>query len=300
MGMHADEAPTSAALVRRLVAEQLPHWAGLPVEPVASFGTDHALYRLGDELVARLPRREVNVLSLEKERAWLPRLAPLLPLAVPVPLADGGPGAGYPFTWSVYRWLDGDSADVAPPADLTQAATDLAGFIAALQRIDASDGPRPGAHNGFRGEPLARRDESTRTWLATLRGVVDTRAALAVWEEGLEAPEWERAPIWLHGDLDRRNLLVTGGRLSGVIDFGCLGVGDPAWDVAAAWKVLDAPARDVLRAALDVDDATGKRARGWVVWQAVGALSYYSLETNRALFTEARLWLDEVLTTARR
>jgi aminoglycoside phosphotransferase (APT) family kinase protein len=297
--MHADEVPTSSALVRRLLAAQFPEWAALSVEPVAPFGTDHALYRIGDGLVARLPRRRVNVLSLEKERRWLPRLAPLLPLAIPLPLADGAPAVGYPFTWSIYRWLDGESADTAPPADVTQTATDLAGFIAALQRIDASDGPPPGEHNSFRGVPLEARDAFTRSGIEALLGVIDVEAATAVWNEALAAPSWHGEPLWHHGDLDARNLLVVDGRLGGVIDFGCLGTGDPACDVAVAWKLLDANARDVFRAALDVDDATWARARGWVVSQAVGALSYYTLETNRALYTEARRWLGEVLTAAR-
>ena len=295
--MHADEIPTSAELVRRLLAAQFPEWAELPVEPVASFGTDHALYRVGAELVARLPRREVNVASLEKERRWLPKLAPLLPLSVPVPLADGEPGDGYPFTWSIYAWLDGESADREPAVDAT---LDLAGFIVALQGIDARDGPPPGAHNSFRGEPLERRDASTRAAIAALGDAIDSEAATAVWEEARAAPAWQREPLWIHGDLDARNLLVVDGRLTGVVDFGCLATGDPACDVAVAWKMLDARGRDVFRAVLDVDDATWTRARGWVMSQAVGALSYYTLETNRALFTEAERWLDEVLTTARR
>jgi aminoglycoside phosphotransferase (APT) family kinase protein len=297
--VHPDEVPTSVALVERLVAAQFPEWAELPLEPVASFGTDHALYRLGGELVARLPRREVNEGSLRNERRWLPRLAPHLPLAVPIPVADGQPGAGYPFEWSVYRWLEGEAAEHQPIADLTQAAVDLAEFIAALQRIDPTGGPTPGPHNAFRGEPLARRDRSTRTSIAALRDSIDAEAALAVWEGALEAPEWQRVPVWHHGDLDVRNLLVTDGRLSGVIDFGCLGVGDPAWDVAVAWKMLPAADRDVFRAALSVDEGTWVRARGCTLWQAVGAMSYYTPETNRMLVLEARRWLDEVLTTAR-
>ena len=298
--MHPDEVPTSGSLAENLVAAQFPEWAKLPVERVASFGTDHALYRLGPELVARLPRREVNQGSLRRERRWLPRLAPHLPLAVPTPVADGRPGFGYPFEWSVYRWLEGEAAEHEPVADAAQAAADLAEFVAALQRIDPSGGPGPGPHNAFRGVPLARRDAGTRASIDELRDDIDARAAIALWEEALAAPEWHRPPVWHHGDLDVRNLLVTNGRLSGVIDFGCLGVGDPACDVAVAWKVLPAEERGRFREALSVDDATWTRARGWVVSQAVNALSYYTLETNRLLVLEARRWLGEVLTTARR
>lgn len=295
--MHPDEVPTSAALVRRLVDEQFPEWSELPVERVASFGTDHALYRLGPELVARLPRREVNESSLKNERRWLPRLAPHLPLAVPTPLAEGQPGLGYPFEWSVYRWLAGETANRAPIAE--GAAEDLAAFISALHSIDATGAPGPGPHNAFRGQPLADRDESTRASIDALRGEIDAAAATAAWEEALAALAWNRAPIWHHGDLDVRNLLVTDGRLCGVIDFGCLGAGDPACDVAVAWKVLPAAERARFREALSVDDATWLRARGWVVSQAVNALSYYTLENNRVLVLEARRWLDEVLTAAR-
>ena len=296
--MHLDEVPTSGALVRRLVAEQFPEWARLRVDRVASFGTDHALYRLGTELVARLPRREVNERSLKNERRWLPKLAPHLPLAVPIPVADGRPSFDYPFEWSVYRWLEGEPADREPIA--SRAAEDLAAFIGALQRIDASDAPGPGRHNASRGEPLAQRDEFTRTSISALRDEIDADAATALWDEALAAPVWDRAPVWHHGDLDVRNLLVTAGRLSGVIDFGCLGAGDPACDVAVAWKVVPAAERDAFRRALGADDATWLRARGWLVSQAVGALAYYTLENNRVLVLEARRWLDEVLTTAQR
>jgi len=295
--MHPDEVPTSAELVRRLVDEQFPDWAELPIERVASFGTDHALYRLSAEMVVRLPRREVNERSLRNERRWLPKLAAHLPLAVPLPLAEGRPGHGYPFEWSVYRWLDGVPADREPIA--SRAAEDLAAFIGALQRVDASEAPRPGEHNAWRGVPLARREEGTRASIAALRDVIDADAATAAWGEALAAPVWDRAPVWHHGDLDVRNLLVTDGRLSGVIDFGCLGAGDPACDVAVAWKVVPAAERDAFRRALCVDDATWLRAHGWVLSQAVGALAYYTLENNRVLVLEARRWLDEVLTRAR-
>jgi aminoglycoside phosphotransferase (APT) family kinase protein len=298
--VHPDEVPTSIELVRRLIAEQFPRWTELSVERVASFGTDHALYRLGTELVARLPRRKVNERSLKNERRWLPRLAPHLPLAVPTPVAEGRPGFGYPFEWSVYRWLGGEPAEREPIADASQAVADLAEFVAALQRVDPSGGPGPGPHNAWRGVPLERRDRSTRASIAALRGGVDAEAATALWEEALAVPEWHRPPVWHHGDLDVRNLLVTDGRLSGVIDFGCLGVGDPACDVAVAWKVLRAAERGRFRNALSVDEATWMRARGWVLSQAVNALSYYTLETNRVLVLEARRWLGEVLTTARR
>ena len=293
--MHADELDIDRALVGRLVATQFPQWADLPIEPVRARGTDNALYRLGDDLVARLPTRPATRGTREKGRRWLPRLAPLLPLAVPLPVADGLPGEGYPSAWSVYRWLPGETATVEPISDLDRAATDLAQFIAALQGVDPSDGPRPGEHNGFRGEPLAARDAEVRSSIDALAGEIDVGVVTAAWESALRAPSWRRPPVWIHGDLDSRNLLVVEGRLSGVIDFDCLGVGDPACDVMVAWKVLSADTRDSFRAALSVDDATWARSRGWALSQALGALAYYTLETNPVLVLESRRWMSEVL-----
>ncbi len=195
----------------------------------------------------------------------------------------------------MYTWLEGETASPERIDDESRAAIELARFIAALQRIDATDGPPPGEHNVFRGVPLATRDESARASIAALAGRVDAGAATAAWEEALAAPDWPHAPVWIHGDLDSRNLLVASGRLSGVVDWGCLGVGDPACDVAVAWKMFSADAREVFRAELAVDDATWARSRGWALSQAVNALSYYTLETNRVLVREAERWLAEVL-----
>lgn len=293
--MHADELDIDAALAGRLVAAQFPQWADLPIEPVLPLGTDNALYRLGDDMVARLPRRERPSLSLEKEREWLPRLAPHLPLAVPIPLATGKPGDGYPHEWSIYTWLEGEPATGERLADLGQAATDLAELIAALQQVDPTGGPPPGAHNAYRGVHLAAREEATRAGIASLGDAIDTRAVTAAWDAALAAPEWRGAPVWIHGDLDSRNLLARNGRLSAVIDFGTLGVGDPATDVMVAWKLLDADSRDLFRSALSVDEATWARARGWALSQAMIALPYYTLETNPTLVREAERWLAEVL-----
>ena len=293
--MHADEVDTDVTLVRRLLGTQFPQWADLPIEAVRPFGTDNANYRLGNEMVVRLPRHERTSRTLEKERQWLPRLAPLLPLAVPIPLAAGMPGEGYPFTWSVYSWLKGENATGECISDLGQLATDLAQFIAALQRIDPSGGPSPGEHNFFRGEPLARRDAETRAAIESLDSKIDVDAARTTWEEALRAPEWQGPPVWIHGDLDARNMLVANGRLSAVIDFGGLGVGDPACDVMVAWKVLSAETRDIFRSALAVDEATWARSRGWALSQALIALPYYTLETNPVLVREAQRWLAAVL-----
>lgn len=291
MKMHPDEVHTDAELVRRLLAEQFPEWAGLPVEPVRFFGTDNAIYRVGEELSARLPRREHDVRQLGKERVWLPRLAPLLPLAVPLPVAFGAPGAGYPFDWAVYSWLEGEPAYEMPPADPRRTADDLASLLAAFARIDPAGRLPPGG----RGGPLVSRDDPCREAIAAIAGEIDAAAATTVWEDALAAPEWSGAPVLLHADLDARNLLVTDGRLSGLLDFGTLAAGDPAADVMVAWKMLTPDARERFRRELGVDDATWRRARGWALSQAVIALAYYTMETNPVLVREARSWLAEVL-----
>lgn len=294
--MHADELDIDADLVRGLLRAQFPKWADLAISRVPDAGTDNALYRLGEDMVMRMPRREHNVVGLEKERVWLPRLAPFLPLTVPVPLEMGEPGEGYPLEWAIYRWLEGETATADRLGDLAQAALDLAHLIAALQRIDPTGGPSPGRHNGFRGGPLARRDRAMRSGIAALSGEINVPAATAAWDEALAAPEWNDPPVWIHGDLDARNLLIRDGRLCAVLDFGSIGVGDPATDVMVAWKVLSAETRKTFRTALSVDDAMWARARGWAVSQAVIALAYYTLETNAVLVHEARRWLAEALT----
>src|SRR5262245_12989851 len=292
--MHRDEVTVEETVVRRLLAAQFPEWADLPLEAVEPRGTDNRLFRLGDELVVRLPCRERTVATLIRERAWLPRLAGRLPLEIPLPVAAGEPGVGYPWTWSVYPWLDGENAMDAPVADLAQAAVDLAALLDALRCVDPDGGPGPGEENFFRGAPLAVFDPRVRGDLAQLRDEIDTEAAKAVWGEALRAPGPE-GPAWVHGDLDRRNLLTRQGRLAAVVDFGCLGVGDPACDVAVAWKVLSPETRDTFRSALSVDEATWARARGWAVSQALGALAYYTPETNPTLVAEARRWLAGAL-----
>jgi aminoglycoside phosphotransferase (APT) family kinase protein len=293
--MHADELDIDSTLVRQLLYEQFPHWAERPIAPVLPIGTDNALYRLGDDMVARLPRRARDSIVLEKERRWLPKLAPLLPLAVPVPLAEGAPSDTFPLVWSVYSWLRGENATIDRLTDTSRAALDLAQFVAALQRIDPTDGPAPGEHNSFRGAPVAERDETTRSAIASLGGSIDDRTVVTAWEAALRAPEWESEPVWIHGDLDSRNVLAEGGRLSAAVDFGCLGVGDPAYDVMVAWKMLTRESRQAFRAVLAVDGATWARARGLALSQSLGALAYYTLETNAVLVLEARRWLAEVL-----
>jgi aminoglycoside phosphotransferase (APT) family kinase protein len=289
--MHADEVDTDVALVRRLLTGQFPHWAGLAIEPVASYGTDHDIYRLGDDLAARLPRIGWATRQAAKEAEWLPRLAPQLPLAIPVQLAMGDPAEGYPFEWSVYQWLPGENAN-GTIEDLDQAAVDLAAFVRALRDVDPVDAhPRPARS---RGAPLAELDNDVRRSIAELGDRVDVDAALRSWEESLDAAAWDGEDVWVHGDLLPGNLLVVDGRLTAVIDFGCLNVGDPACDLQPAWNVFAGESRTRYRAELDVDDASWLRGRGWALYQAVMALPYY-WNTNPGMIRQASHALTQVL-----
>ncbi len=291
--MHAGEVETGVPLVRRLLAAQFPQWADLPIEPVQSAGTDNAIYRLGDDMAVRLPRIHWATAQVDKEHQWLPRLAPLLPLTIPVPLAKGTPGEGYPWHWSIYRWLEGENATIARIADPRHAAIDLAHFITALQQIDTTGGPLAGKYN-LRGVPLTTRDTPTREAIAALHGMIDTEVVTAAWEAALQAPEWDREPVWFHGDMLPGNLLVERGRLSAVIDFGCLGVGDPACDLVIAWGLFSGESREVFRARLQVDDATWARGRGHALSQALIFIPYY-LDTNPVGVGNAQRAITEVL-----
>ncbi|MCB8983506.1 MAG: aminoglycoside phosphotransferase family protein [Ardenticatenaceae bacterium] len=292
--MHANEVETSVSLVQGLLRAQFPQWAGLPLRPVASAGTDNALYRLGDDLAVRLPRIEWAVAQVEKEHTWLPRLAPHLPLAVPQPLAQGTPGPGYPYPWSVYRWLAGENISPEKLVNPVQTAVDLAQFIVALQQIDVTGAPRPGPQAAARGKPLRGRDAATRQAIADLSGMIDAAAATAVWEAALLAPDWQRPPVWFHGDLLAGNLLFVDGRLQAVIDFGATAVGDPACDLMIAWGLFSGESRAAFREALGVDAATWARGRGFALSQAVIFIPYY-LETNPVGVAYAQHTLAQIL-----
>ncbi|GIG69686.1 aminoglycoside phosphotransferase family protein [Phytomonospora endophytica] len=256
-------------LARRLVAEQFPHWRELPLTLLEPAGSDNVIYRLGEDLAVRFPN-EWAAGQAAKENLLLPRLAPHLPLAIPVPVGLGVPALGFPWHWSVSRWLTGDTATVDGLADPPTAAAELAGFLKALRGLP-TDGVAPDT-----GDPLAERDRSTREAIAAVAGVFDSVALTEVWEDALAAPAWAGPPVWHHGDMHNGNLLTVDGRLDAVIDFGGLGVGDPAGDLVVAWTLFEREAREVFRAALGVDDATWTRGRGWAVSTGLNAYVAYA------------------------
>lgn len=261
-----------AALVARLIAAQFPHWAHLPIRPVARGGNDNRTFHLGDEMSVRLPSAAAYAAQVEKEQEWLAKLAPHLPLPISRPLARGKPSTDYPWPWSVYRWLEGETATPDKIADMPHFARGVAGFLKALQAIDTREGPPSGAHCFHRGGSLAIYDGETHEALDALGARVDGDACRAVWNAALAAT-WDRPPVWVHGDMAIGNLLIHDGALCAVIDFGCSCVGDPACDLVIAWMLFDAPSRALFREALPLDDGTWARARGWALWKALKVLS---------------------------
>ena len=285
--------PVTTEVVLGLVAEQFPQWSDRPVRPVDDGGWDNWTFRLGDDLSVRLPSAAEYALAVQKEHEWLPRLAPQLPFPVSEPVALGRPSADYPFDWSVRRWIAGTPASTAAIADLDRLATDLAGFLAVLQRIDPSSGPGPGVHNWFRGGSLRTFEPFTTRALATLQHRVDVDLAWAIWSEAVDAP-WDGAVRWFHGDLTAGNLLLRDGRLAAVIDFGTCGVGDPACDLAVAWTLLDTTSRRRFRDLLHVDDASWARGRGWALWKALSTVAN-APDPDEPAAVAARRAVDEVL-----
>lgn len=257
-------------LARRLLRAQFPHWAHLPVTDVAEQGWDNRTFRLGDAMKLRLPSAAGYAAQMAKEARWMAVIAPHLPVKVPEVVAIGTPGEGYPWPWSVQSWVEGTPASAGSAG--VDLARDVAAFMVALRSVDADDGPAAGPHSFHRGGELKVYDAEARAAADALRGEIDAARALAVWDEAL-ASRWRGAPMWVHGDVAAGNLLVRDGRLCGVIDFGCMAVGDPACDLVVAWTLFEGEARAVFRREAQLDEATWARARGWALWKAMITLA---------------------------
>jgi aminoglycoside phosphotransferase (APT) family kinase protein len=291
--MPAAEVEVSADLVRRLLADQHPDLARLPVEFLAN-GWDNELYRVGDELVARLPRRALGAQIIINEQRWLPGLAPRLPLPIPRPERTGVPACGYPYSWSVVPYLPGVPAAQASSFDPAAAAAAVGGFLGALHVPAPADAPA----NPFRGVPLAERAGTFAANLALIGGQVDRDAVLRAWVAALTAPGYDGPPVWLHGDLHPANILVNDGQVSGVIDFGDITAGDPASDLSVAWMLLPTGGHAIFWSAYQAaggraDDAVRARARGWALNLAVVFLAHS--EDNPVLRQVGRRTLSTVL-----
>lgn len=246
-------------LVRRLLLEQHPDLAGLDLSLVAH-GWDNDLYRLGDELVVRLPRRRVAVPLIEHEQRWLPSIAERVSIAVPAPVRIGVPGAAFPWPWTITHWFPGTIASQTSFARHDALAVELAAFVRELHVAAPADAPV----NRFRGVPLAEREPAMLDRLAS--GLVPHPEAVeSAWRHALTAGPWPHAPVWLHGDLHPANILTRDGHLAAVLDFGDLTSGDPASDLAAAWMTFDPDGRAKFRRTLDYDEDTWLRASGWAL-----------------------------------
>ncbi|WP_068469488.1 aminoglycoside phosphotransferase family protein [Candidatus Protochlamydia phocaeensis] len=280
-------------LVSRLVATQFPQWKNFPIRPVKQSGWDNRTFHLGRHLLVRMPSAAEYAGQVEKEWLWLPKLAPFLPLPLPVPLAIGEPAYGYPWKWSIYRWIEGESATCATIANLPEFATRLAQFLFALQHIETMNAPLPGPHSFYRGGTLTIYDTETRRAIDILKKQIDSHAATAVWEAAL-ATEWKGSPVWVHGDISMGNLLVQEGRLCAIIDFGQLTIGDPACDLAIAWTLFKGESRQAFQAGLPLDAGTWKRGRAWALWKAL-IIAAGLAETNAVEGTRCWHSINEVL-----
>ncbi|WP_434481732.1 aminoglycoside phosphotransferase family protein [Paenibacillus glycanilyticus] len=255
-------------LVRGLISSQFPEWQNLEIKPVEKSGHDNRTYHLGNDMTVRLPSHKRYASAVEKETTWLPVFKPLLSLPIPAPVAQGKPTEDFPLPWSVNRWIEGDTVTYANIRNLNEFAEDLAGFLKELQAIDATNGVPAGVQNFHRGGNLAVYDQDTRSVIEKLDGSYDRILLTEIWELAL-ATRYEAAPLWLHGDVAVGNLLAHNGRLSGVIDFGTMGVGDPSSDLVMAWNFFDDESRSVFLESMKADQSAIDRARGWALWKAL-------------------------------
>lgn len=299
MSLHQNEVSVDEALVRSLLESQRPEWADLPLSP-AGAGTDNTMYRLGDDLLVRLPRTADTARSVRKEQEWLPRLAPFLACPVPEPVHAGTPANAFPLVWSVYRWIDGDEAGPDTVRDWAAFGADLATLVRELHDIDLMGATRADNLSWYRGGSLQACDRWISRCLDDCRATVGTELDVEtlekLWRAALALPEPSGPHVWLHGDLKPTNLLVRKGRLSAVIDFGCLSVGFPDAEHSTVWD-LPPEARQVYRNTLDLDDLTWARARAWAIAVGVSGISYY-WRTYPAFVAECRARLQAILADA--
>ena len=288
--MHDDELDLPVELVERLLADQQPQWAHLPVSRLASSGTDNAMFRLGDDLVVRMPRIHWASDTVDHEVRWLPQVDGLLPVTIPRVRAVGTPAAGYPWTWSVLTWVPGDNPVLGELGDAENLALDLASLVRAIRALPL-DGGR------VKDGRLVDRDAQVRDDIVAVSDEIDADAVTAIWEHALATAEWDGRRTWVHGDLAPGNLLLTDHRLTGLIDFAGIATGDPTLDLGVAWNLLPRPARAVFRDELDVDGTTWTRARARALAQALVQLPYYR-DTNPVLAANARHVIREVTAEA--
>jgi len=291
--MHNHQPVINSELVRNLISIQFPQWAELTIRPVTVSGWDNRTFHLGEHMLVRMPSAAGYRSQVEKEQHWLPALAPLLPLTIPTPLAMGEPDPRYPWKWSVYSWIPGEAAASSNITDLNNFAIRLAQFLFALQQIDPNNGPLPSTDNFYRGGDLRMYDAETRQAIAALDDKIDKQSAMEAWEDALNF-SWPKSPVWFHGDISAGNLLLLDGKLNAVIDFGLMGVGDPACDLAIAWTLFNAESREVFKSTLAPDKNTWTRGRAWALWKALITVAGFP-DFNNNESKQCRQIIDEVL-----
>lgn len=282
-------------LAKELVLEQFPQWSDLSVKMVEPGGVDNRTFRLGQDMLIRMPSASGYALQAAKEQKWLPALASHLSVAIPKPIAMGQPSKNYPWEWSIYQWIEGESVNnfFADSLDLQAIALQLAQFLNELHKIDTANAPKAGAHNYYRGcHPLVY-DNEVRAAIVKLKNIVDTNASLSVWEKAINS-KWKKDPVWIHGDLSSGNILLKNQKLTAVIDFGCMGVGDPACDLVIAWTLLKNDSRNIFKSTLHLDKDSWNRAKGWALWKALITASSLK-DRGCAEFIKQQEIIDEVL-----
>ena len=258
------------SLVTNLISIQFPKWAHLSIREVEPNGWDNKTFRLGDEMSVRLPSGDRYAANVEKEQQWLPKLAMHLSTPIPLPIAMGKPSNDYPWHWSIYKWLEGESLNSLHVDDvhLEAIAAELAQFLSELHLVNTADAPTSGAHNFFRGACPTVYDVEMRSTIDVLHDLIDVAGVTSAWERAI-ASKWTNPPVWIHGDLSSGNILIRDNKLHAIIDFGCMGVGDPACDLVIAWTLLKNKSRKTFKSLLKLDADTWARARGWALWKAV-------------------------------
>lgn len=256
-------------LVRKLILEQFPEYSSLPITSVEKQGHDNRTYRLGEGLLIRMPTAESYALKVPKEQELLPKIAPHLSVNISMPIKMGDPSEDYPYQFSIYKWLDGKSANFLHINDqvLEYIALELANFLKELHSINNIEGPGPGQHNWWRGGCVDVYDKGARAQITNLADMLDTNKAMDLWVKACST-KWSNPPVWIHGDFASGNMLIKDNKLSGIIDFGGMGVGDPACDLVIAWTFLKGKSREIFKEAMKLDDDTWMRARGWALWKA--------------------------------